>query len=209
MELTQFFTKVIRRLKKEKIRFAVAGGLIASVYRENERLTNDLDFLIFSKSKTRALAEKIITDFKLKPIVIRKADLEGGPMFAIKRKSTKPFMVCGRSSDDKPRIGLDFILPEMPWFQKALERAEINKIDFGIGDPVPSLTVEDVILAKLYAFQNKPHRFNDLDDLQSIFQTGHDLDLAYLCHEMKLLNLVIPKELKSDAPDVLRKIKAE
>lgn len=207
MDLANFFTRVVKHLKKEKIRFAVAGGLIASVYRSNERLTNDLDFLLLSTTKTQALAEKIVSDFKLKPVIIRKADLEGGPMFAIKRNNTTPYMICGRSKENKSQIGLDFILPEMPWFQSALARAENNLIDFGIGNLVPALTVEDVILAKFYAVKNKPQRFQDLDDLQSIFTAGHDLDLAYLCEEMKYLGLIVPKELKQIAPTVLKKIK--
>lgn len=207
MELKKFFNDVIRVLRRGRLRYAVAGGLIASVYRETERLTKDLDFLILATSHTQKKAEQIIAGFGLQPTVIRKADLEGGPMFAIKRKTSTPWMVCGRAKADPKRIGLDFILPEMPWFTGALERAEKNCIDFGIGLPVPALTVEDVILTKLFALKNKPQRFQDLDDLQSIFAANADLELAYLINAMKESDLRLPKELKSAAPKELVKLK--
>lgn len=207
MELKPFFIDVVRVLKKENLRFAVAGGLIASMYRQSERLTKDLDFLLLATSDTQKKAEKIITDFGLQATVIRQADLEGGPMFVIKRKSSTPFMVCGRQDANPSKIGLDFILPAMPWFAKALERAEKNQIDFGIGDSIPALTAEDVIIAKLYAVKNKPQRFMDLDDLQSIFAANADLDVGYLTNVMKECELVIPKELKASAPKDLVRIK--
>lgn len=204
MTLFKFFTDVVQVLRKENVSFAVAGGLVASLYRESERLTKDVDFLIFAGSHTQKKAESIIKSFDLEPTVIRKADLEGGPMFAIKRKSSTPMMVCGRSEKKSGKIGLDFILPEMPWFQKALMRAQSNQIDFKIGDPVPCLTVEDMIIAKLHAFQNKPQRFQDLDDLQSMFLANRDLDFGYLVGMMNELELRIPKELRSVAPRELR-----
>lgn len=207
MTLAKFFTDVVKTLRKENLLFAVAGGLVASVYRESERLTKDIDFLICATSDTQKKAEKIIKAFDLTPTVIRKADLEGGPMFAIKRQSSLPMMVCGRSKTNPTKIGLDFILPEMPWFKNALERAQHNKIDFGIGAEVPALTVEDVIIAKLYALKNKPQRFQDLDDLQSIFSAHPDLDLAYLNNAFKESALIIPKELAAVAPKELLKIK--
>jgi hypothetical protein len=209
MDFIQFFKSAVLRLRRDKVRFALAGGLIASIYRSEERLTSDLDFLLFSESRSLSCAEKIIRSFKLTPHIIRQADLEGGPMFAIKRKSTKPFMVCGRAREGKTSIGLDFILPSFPWFEEALKRAEVNQIDFGLGKPVPALTVEDVIISKLYALKNNAHRFKDLDDLQSIFQVGHDLDMTYLSGQMMALQLVIPKELKLVAPAVLRKIRLD
>lgn len=90
MDFKKFFIKVVKILQREKVRYALAGGLVASLYRREERLTKDLDFLIFSESKSLEKATQIIRSLGLKSHVIRKADLEGGPLFAIKRKNRPP-----------------------------------------------------------------------------------------------------------------------
>ena len=202
MNLEKFLKDVVQHLEKENIQFALAGGLVASLYRAEKRLTNDLDFLLFSKAHTQAQAEKIIKHFKLTPHAITKAQLEGGPMFAIKRKSTPTFMIVGRGEEKDDQIGLDFILPTMPWFAKAMLRAKLNCIDFGFAK-IPCLTVEDVIIAKIYAAQN-PVRFKDLDDLQSIFAAQHALDLDYLVGELKKYDLTLSQALQSILPMPLR-----
>lgn len=199
MDLIGFFKEVVKALKASGADYALAGGLVASIYRKNERTTNDLDFLIFLGKKTQAVATSMIRYFKLEPHIIRKADLEGGPMFAIKRNDTTPYILAGRAKKDEKKIGLDFILPEMPWFEEAIKRAKFNEIDFGFG-PLPCLTKEDVIISKLYSLQNDRSRFNDLDDLKSIFQAGLDIDIPYICGQMQKLQLVTPDSLKDFAP---------
>lgn len=203
MDLKSFFAKVDGILKKEKVRYAVAGGLAASLYRKEERLTRDLDFLIFSESHTQERATRIIVSLGLIPHLIRKADLEGGPLFAIKQKRGTPWIVAGRGETGSAKIGLDFILPAMPWFKSALMRAEQNNIDFGFGK-VASLTVEDVIVSKIFSLKNDRTRFNDLDDLKSIFLAHHPLDLAYLSGQMQRLDLVPPQPIEEMIPKALR-----
>jgi len=199
MDLIKFFEKVVEALRDSNVDYALAGGLVASIYRENERTTNDLDFLIFSGAKTQELASSIIRQFKLVPHIIRKADLEGGPMFAVKRKNTTPYIIAGRAGKNKQGIGLDFILPDMPWFEEAIKRAGYNEIDFGFA-PIPCLTKEDVIISKFYSLKNDQRRFNDLDDLKSIFQAGHKIDMPYICGQMQKLKLSVPDSLKDFAP---------
>lgn len=206
MELNDFFKQVVFILKKEGVRFALGGGLVASLYRRAPRLTNDLDFLIFAGIGTQDRACSIVRSVGLKPTLIRKADLEGGPLFAIKRGRTQPYLVAGRVEGDPSKVGLDFILPAMPWFEKALARAEQNHVDFGFG-PIPCMTVEDILLAKLFSLKNDASRFNDLDDLKSIFEANHPLDLAYLSAEMRKLDLVVPRLLKTLAPQALKVLK--
>jgi hypothetical protein len=196
MTLIHFFKEVVKALKAKDVEYALAGGLVASLYRENERTTNDLDFLIFSEMETQKIASTIIKQFALEPHIIRKADLEGGPLFAIKRKNTTPYIIAGRADQ---KIGLDFILPTMPWFEEAIRRAKLNQIDFGFG-PIPCLTKEDVIISKLYALRNDSSRFNDLDDLKSILKSPAEIDMAYICGQMQKLNLSIPESLKNHAP---------
>jgi predicted nucleotidyltransferase len=202
MQLIDFFKRVVQALEDKNLRFALAGGMIASIYRQNERTTNDLDFLILTEGETEDSAQTILKEFNLVPHSIRKADLEGGPMFAIKRKNTPVLIIAGRPKEGDNRIGLDFILPSMPWFESALIRAEHNRIDFGFAK-VPSLSIEDVIISKFYSLRNDSRRFNDLDDLKSIFGAHYNLDLAYLCGQMQLLKIRVPEAIEDFAPKVL------
>ncbi len=209
MNLKDFFKEVVEVLKKKKVRFALAGGLVASLYRHEERSTKDLDFLILTEKETQKNAMDIIESFDLTPHIVRQAELEGGPLFAIKRQKTPPYMIIGRKKDDTTSIGLDFILPAVPWFEEALNRAEKNLCDFGFGQ-IPCLTVEDLIVSKLYALKNDTSRFKDLDDLKSIFlaqSTGLEIDLIYISSALKKINLKIPKLLRKHLPKALSVIR--
>jgi hypothetical protein len=205
MTLEERFREVIDLLRREKATFAVAGGLAASIYRDRPRSTDDLDFLLLSSPNSVTAAGRILSALHLKASIARQADLEGGPMFARKRGNTPAMLAVGRDPKDATRIGIDFILPEMPWFLPALDRAQLNRVDFGFG-PLPTLTIEDVILAKLYALKNDPRRFKDLDDLQSILRRGLEFDILYLSDRMRVLSLPFPKELEPDLPEPFRKI---
>ncbi len=199
MNIQVFFKKVITILQTKNVRFALAGGFASSLYRKEERTTKDLDFLILAQSDTLEIASTIIHECDLIPHYIRKASLEGGPMFAIKRNNTPPYIVAGRSSHEENTIGLDFILPVMPWFESALVRAELNSIDFGFGK-IPCITVEDVILSKFYSLKNNSQRFNDLDDLKSIFERDQNIDIAYICGQMQKLKVTVPEAIKNFIP---------
>lgn len=113
-------------------------------------------------------------------------------------------MLVGRSVDSSS-VGVDFILPEMPWAESALQRAQKNKIDFGFGK-LPCLTVEDIIIAKLYSLSIRSDRFSDLDDLQQIFKQNSEINLTYLSDRMTIHRLSIPKALKEVAPKELLKV---
>ena len=203
--IEELFQQVIQILKEQKTQFAVAGGIAVSLYRRQKRTTEDLDFLILSGENTQSIAETIIHTFGLIAGVARKADLEGGPLFAIKKKSTPPMMVIGRDPKHPERVGLDFLLPTFPWFGSAISRAQDNEIDYGFG-PIPTLTLEDIIIAKVYAVQNDQRRFKDLDDLQSIFKNKQPMDFAYLSKEMNILGMVLPNSILKQAPEELQKI---
>ncbi|MEX2605735.1 MAG: nucleotidyl transferase AbiEii/AbiGii toxin family protein [Kiritimatiellia bacterium] len=77
-------------------------------------------------------------------------------------------------------------------------------IDFGFGR-IPTLTVEDVILAKLCAIQSKV-RPKDLDDLDSIFTAKPAMDWSYLKREAERMQLRLPSSAKPFLPDVLRRL---
>lgn len=202
MTLSEFFHSVIVLLEKKKVQFALAGGFVASIYRDQPRATQDLDFLLLSGENSEKKAQEILSELNLESLTLRKAQLEGGPMFAIKNKSSPVCIVAGRKQNS---IGVDFLLPTIPWVSEALERAQHNGVDFGFGK-VPCITPEDFILSKLYSYENQKTRFMDLDDLQSVFQKKHSIDFVYLKTRMSKLNLKIPAILSSSVPDELRKL---
>jgi hypothetical protein len=138
MNLIEFFNAVVQELKKKELRFAIAGGVIASVYRNTPRATRDLDVVIMSQGDFQKEAESLVSQFGLEPHLLRKADLEGGPMFAIKNQSTPALIVSGVPKEKDRQIGLDFILQSMPWVSQAIDRAQVNMIDFGFGRALPN-----------------------------------------------------------------------
>lgn len=204
MNLEKFLKDVVLYLEKEGHAYALAGGLLASLYRDEKRFTQDLDFLFYSDSHSQKNAEKIIKHFGLVPHYLRQAQLSGGPLFAIKNKTSPVWMVVGRPESKTSRIGLDFILPTIPWFSKALSRAMENRIDFGFAK-IPCLTVEDIIIAKIHGAQNLV-RFKDLDDLQSIFKAEHPLDFDYLSGELKAHDFNLSKNLQAILPKQLSRV---
>ncbi len=205
MNLAERFREVVEILQKEKIRFAVAGGITASLYRQDERLTKDIDFLIATDTENEEKSSLILKQLGLTPSLITDADLAGGPLFKIKNKNGIVMMVIGRAPNHTSIIGVDFILPKMPWATEALERAQYMKVDFGFGE-LPVLTVEDVIISKLYAFKNDSTRLKDCDDIQSILLSKRELDLPYLAGRMRAYRLPIPKQLASIASVELNRI---
>jgi len=123
------------------------------------------------------------------------------------KKNTPVYIVCGRSEELNKKIGVDFLLSSMPWSKNALNRAQFNLIDFGCGE-IPCITIEDLILSKLYSLKNQSTRFMDLDDLRSIFESKNIIDWAYVKDQVIELKLTFPKALKPFIPkNIFRKIK--
>lgn len=204
MSLIIFLAEVADKLESLRLEYALAGGLAVSLYRVEPRTTKDLDFVISADVRTHEVAKEVISSFGLTPTTARKADLDGGPLFAIKRKSSPPCIVVGRNKGDAEALGLDFLLPELPWAPSALARAQSHLVDFGIRK-IPTLTVEDVILAKLTAAARPgSKRLKDLDDLQSIFSRLEKYDEAYMVGQMRALRLEVPREVLGDVPDDVR-----
>jgi Nucleotidyl transferase AbiEii toxin, Type IV TA system len=204
MNLSEQLKAVVELLQASNVRYALAGGLVASLYRQTVRMTADVDFLIFSGAHSEAQAKKILKARGLEISEVRKAQLEGGPQHAIKSRSTPILLIAGRPIESGTSVGVDFLLPGFPWFQIALERAEENYVDFGFGK-IPCLTAEDIVLSKLYSISNRSDRFQDFDDIQDIFLADRKLDLNYLSSKMRELRLKIPSQLKNCVPDILRK----
>jgi len=205
MQLEALFKSAVSELSKLDLTFAVAGGLAAALYRDQPRLTMDVDISIFAKTHALQHAQQVMKALGLEAGIAREADLAGGPLFAIRKGNTKACMVVGRAADDASGIGVDILLPALPWVEDAVRRAQDNAMDFGFG-PVPTLTLEDIILAKLFALRSARIRAKDLDDLQSIFDAGHDINMAYLADQMRRFKTVIPKTAEAFLPDLILKI---
>jgi hypothetical protein len=199
MSLERLFKAAVRELRERRILFAVAGGLAADLYRSEPRLTMDVDLVILTEGSGTETAISVIEALGLHAGIARAADLAGGPLFAIRRRNTEPRMIVGRSPGKASSEGVDIILPSIPWAKSAVERGQSNQVDFGFG-PVPALTLEDIILAKLYSLMATPLRAKDLDDLQSIFSSRPDLDLPYLAGQMQRIQITIPKAAKGFLP---------
>lgn len=206
MNLIEQLETVIKYFNRENIRFALAGGLATSIYRTEKRLTEDIDFLVLAHDdhiniqKTEAMARKVLTDLHLDIREARLANSQGGPRFAIKRGTSPLVILVGRKEGV---VGVDLILPTMPWFNEALARAQYSLIDFSIGK-IPCLTVEDVLIAKFFSLNNDSTRFKDADDIQSILASKNEIDFSYLVSQMNRLKLQIPLAVEKIVPPVLR-----
>ena len=203
MSLEALFRAAVGELRSRGIVFAVAGGLAADLYRDEPRLTMDVDVGILAETAETAVA--VIESLGLQAGIVREADLAGGPMFATRRRSTKPCVVVGRPADEPSAPGVDLLLPAIPWARDAIERAQANAVDFGFG-LVPTLTLEDVVIAKLYALRATPIRAKDLDDLQAIFRGGHEFDMPYLAGQLRRFRVTLPRDAKPFLPEWVSKL---
>ena len=203
MTLEELFKHAVEALRKRAVPFAVVGGFAVDLYRHEPRLTMDVDLAIMAETDNLKMAVSILESLGLHAGVAREADLAGGPLFAIRSRSTRPCMVIGRPCDDPSGEGVDILLPTLPWVESALERAQANEVDFGFG-PVPTLTLEDAILSKLHALNRL--RAKDLDDLQSIFEAKNEIDTVFLSGQMRRFDVAIPRQAEPFLPDWLVKL---
>lgn len=163
--------------------WALCGGVAAAIYRDIPRFTADIDFVIADHPDKPAkdIAEQVTRTLSLKPIAGFITD-EGG------RLISGQALVMGRRDTTSRYVGIDFLLPVLPWIPGAVLRAQSNLLDFGFAK-LPTITVEDLLVAKLYAFQGTPSRVTDLDDIRSILQAQTGIDMSYIRSQMTLLSL--------------------
>ena len=196
MSLEALFKAAVAELRKRDVLFAVAGGFAAALYRDQPRLTLDVDLGIAAESAALETAVSVVESIGLQAGIVREADLVGGPLFAIRQGNTAPCIVVGRTPGEPSGNGVDILLPAIPWMADAIGRAQPNGVDFGFGT-VPILTLEDVIISKLFALRAVPIRAKDLDDLQSVFAAGHGIDRAYLSGQMRRFGIAVPPAAKA------------
>lgn len=196
MNIGQLLKTTLQEIRNSEVTFAIAGGFAANLYRKQNRVTGDVDFLIMANSGSSITEGKsLLQRVGLVAGEVKLHNLTRSP--AMNKSSKEVWILVGRSKNEEDP-GIDLLLPPFPWFENALRRAQFNLVDFGFGRD-PTLCVEDVILAKLFAKRSK-----DIDDLVSIFEAKCSIDLNYLTGEIERLKLKIPKEALDSAPRAIR-----
>jgi len=193
MSLVKSLERILSALEKNSISYALAGGLAANLYRNETRFTNDIDFAVILDSADKHIIDNILSSIGLNSGEVREGDLLNLP-FRRKRKRTEVQIIVGRNPENKAETGVDLLLKSIPWVEEAVQRAKQNCIKFS-GYSIPALTLEDMIIAKLYAIKNSS-RFKDLDDLEQFFLSNTNIDYAYLGGRMLRYKLPIPLEIK-------------
>lgn len=194
MKPLEILKRAVKSLEACGAHYCLVGGHAASLYRTQERLTRDVDFALVADDPKNSgkIAEKVIKSLGLRPVVgfIPPSEFENA------RK--RVCMITASPAKGELTGVIDILLPELPWVAVAVERAQHNKINLGFAK-VPVITPEDLIIAKCYALRNSPDRFQDLDDLKSIFQSRIELDRIYLRRQLSEMNLSIPDAVKKHA----------
>lgn len=200
MKLLSLLKRLIRSLDREPCEYCLIGGHAASLYRSQERFTRDIDFALVAKPKkgSEAAARRALDRLGLDPVA---AFIPRSPAEP-KRRS-----VCLITS--APKRGeltgeIDIILPELPWVEAAVSRAQFNRIDLGFAQ-IPVITPEDLIVAKCYALRNSPDRFQDLDDLKEIFESAIEFDRSYLQSALDRHELTVPKPVLKHYRKMMRR----
>lgn len=170
--------------------WAVCGGVAAAVYRDTPRYTADIDIaLIDTSDKTaKAIAAEIAGALGYRPQIGFVTDQHG-------RLIKEEALVIGREDHASGYVGIDFLLPVLPWIRPAVQRAQANLLDFGFAK-LPTVTVEDLFVAKLFALQGTPERHADLDDLTSMARARPAFDEPYFRAQLKAHGLQVPAELE-------------
>jgi predicted nucleotidyltransferase len=173
--LTYQLKRIVQFLNKQKIDYALAGGLAFSALVE-PRATMDIDLIVMIK-------EKQLNDFK----DLLKHEFES----IITHKEPMQFNLVKiwrviNFIEDREMI-FDFILAESKFHKNAIERA--FEIDF-FGSKLKVITLEDLILLK-----NCANRTQDLADLDKIYETyDDDIDYGYLKFWSDKLNISLYNE---------------
>jgi predicted nucleotidyltransferase len=173
--LTDQLIRIVEFLNKQKIDYALAGGLAFSALVE-PRATMDIDLIVMIK-------EKQLNDFK----DLLKHEFES----IITHKEPMQFNLVKiwrviNFIEDREMI-FDFILAESKFHKNAIERA--FEIEF-FGSKLKVITLEDLILLK-----NCANRTQDLADLDKIYETyDDDIDYGYLKFWSDKLNISLYNE---------------
>jgi len=189
MLLFQNLKLAIELLKPWQGYYAVCGGIAACLYRELSRYTSDIDIAIIDspKESAREIADFVLQKLGYEPKVGYVTDQHG-------RLIEKAALIIGRDPNQEKYVGVDILLPVMPWIQEAVQRAQLNKLNYGFAE-VATIIPEDLIVAKLYAYQGTPDRKYDLDDILSIYSHTKEINNSLLDELIQKHMLKLPQQL--------------
>ncbi len=195
--------KVLRaavlEFERRGLKYCLIGGHAASLYRRSERLTKDVDFALLGDppESSKKLAQAVISAIGLKPAL-------GFIPETQQPKGTSSLKMVTSTPQSGAITGIiDILLPELPWIEDAVHRAQLNKMDLLFAN-VPIITPEDLIVAKAYALKNAPDRFQDLDDLKEIFTADLTLDVEYILLKLNKHRLNFPEVVLPFVPKRLK-----
>ncbi|MDC0358458.1 nucleotidyl transferase AbiEii/AbiGii toxin family protein [Oligoflexia bacterium] len=170
--------------------WALCDGVVASIYRKSPRFTNDIDIALVDQGDlpARQIAERVLCEMGYEPMVGFVPHPAGG-------SDQCHGLICCRINEPESFVGIDFLLPVFPWIPKAVLRAQANQVDYGFAR-LPTITVEDLILAKINALASPQERIQDLDDVQSILSERREIDADYIFKESSAMQMSIPDSIR-------------
>jgi len=170
--LTDQLKRIVQFLNKQKIDYALAGGLAFSALVE-PRATMDIDLVVMVKEKQLNHFKDLLKQ-EFESIVTHKEPMQFN---LVKIWRVINFI------EDREMI-FDFMLAESKFHKNAIERA--LEIEF-FGSKLKVITLEDLILLK-----NCANRTQDLADLDKIYETYDDkIDHGYLKFWSDKLNIIL------------------
>lgn len=189
MKLFQFLKQTCALLSPADGTWMVCGGVAASLYRDVPRFTGDIDFAIIDGPTITAQdrATSVLRKLGYIPKIGWVTDQNG-------KLINKPTLVIGREAIEGSFVGIDFLLPSLPWVDLAVKRASSNLLDYGFA-MVPTITAEDLIIAKLFAVQGTPGRKFDLDDIETILRASKKIDKLFIKENIVKFGLTPPEDI--------------
>ena len=189
MQIFDKLKQIILELQPYQGKWAICGGVAACLYRAEPRFTGDIDIVLGGIPVQEAIefAEEILKHLGYKPILGFISDLDG-------KLIKGPGLIVAREDQHKAFVGIDFLLPVQPWIEPAVHRAQSNLIDYGFSK-VPTITPEDLIIAKLFALQSAPSRPYDLDDILSILSSVKKIDFGCIRQAVAEYSIKVPPEV--------------
>lgn len=204
LALLERVVDVLSRQPSGTCTYALVGGLAASLYRRRPRVTNDVDIALVAGTdeESRSCAENVLRGAGL--------ELALGWIPDPSKKLSRPIaLIIGREPNDPNGATVDILLPVMPWLRQAVDRAQYLQVDFGFAK-IPTIALEDLIVAKLFALSIEPERFQDLDDLKDIFSTYPEsvvgqCDYSYVASTLDSLGITVAGPIVRVLPGALKR----
>ena len=193
VKLLDNLQRTVQALRSESVLWAICGGIAACLYRETPRYTGDIDIALTcddpEKHNLIDIACRVAESLNYKPLHAYFKTPSGA-------LSQQVGMIAGREDIQGGFVGIDLLLPILPWIDPAVRRAQGNQLDYGFG-LAPTIYPEDLIVAKLFALRDAPERIDDLTDILSILKTFKALDCGLIRSEIQNHHLPVPPPIHS------------